>query len=228
MAGLKRPMAYRFKAVAGFVPAGGVSRRMGRPKALLSLDGETMIERQAGLLRAVTCEVFGAGWPANIPTSKLPKVLSKLRLIPDDLPGRGPLGGIYTGLKHTRTEYNLFLGCDMPYVQAGLLEYLCRRALETRSDVTLPKSRARRLNPVCAVYRRRALPAIRTSLEAGEYKISQFFPRVHCEAIPRREIARAGFPRMIFDNMNELEDYEAAKKKLSVVSGQWSVVRPNI
>src|SRR6266404_3766226 len=208
-------MPSRFKSVTGFVLAGGASRRMGRPKALLVLGGETMIERQVRLLRAVAGNVFVAGWQGKSSTSRLPGILRELSLLPDELPGRGPLAGIYTGLKKARTEYNLFLGCDMPFVDSDFLEFLCARALDTAADVTVPKSRQRWLIPVCAVYRRRAREVIRKSLEAGENKITRFFPRVRCEVIPWRVIARAGFGPAVLDNINTPQDFEAARKRLS-------------
>jgi molybdopterin-guanine dinucleotide biosynthesis protein A len=193
---------------------------MGRPKALLVIGGETMIERQVRLLGAVARKVFVVGWPADLLKPKLTNIVRNLTFLPDKFEGRGPLGGIYTGLMQSRSEYNLFLGCDMPFVDGGFLEFLCRRALESRADVTVPKSWARRLEPLCAVYRRRAVGAVRDSLATGENKITRFFPRVRCEKIPWREIARAGFAPAIFDNINTPEEYEAAKKILSVVSGR--------
>jgi molybdopterin-guanine dinucleotide biosynthesis protein A len=208
-------MPRSFKSVSGFVLGGGASRRMGRPKALLVIGGETMIERQVRLLGAVAREVFVAGWLADLSKSKLTNVLRDLPFLPDELASRGPLGGIYTGLMQSRSEYNLFLGCDMPFVDGGFLEFLCRRALESRADVTVPKSRERWLEPLCAVYRRRAVDVVRDSLASGENKITRFFPRVRCEVIPWREIARAGFAPTIFDNINTPEEYGAAKRILN-------------
>lgn len=224
MSDSKKSTLHRFKSVSGFVLAGGASRRMGRPKALLVLDGETMLERQLRLLRSVTGKVFIAGWPEDISTSQLPNSVCKVPFLSDEPLGRGPLGGIYSALKRSRTEYNLFLSCDMPFVAAEFLEYLCRTALRNRADVTVPKSNDRRLNPVCAVYRRHALRAIHASLEARENKVSRFFSRVRTQVVPWREIARAGFPSTIFDNMNTPEVYERAKKRLSQEYSECKIV----
>jgi len=215
MAGQKITMSHGLNPVSGFVLCGGASRRMGRPKALLAIRGTTMIERQVRLLGTVARKVFVVGWPADLSKSKLTNIIRDLTFLPDKLEGRGPLGGIYTGLLQSRSEYNLFLGCDMPFVDGGFLEFLCRRALESRADVTVPKSRARRLEPLCAVYRKRAAGAVRHSLANGENKVNRFFPRVRCEVVPWREIALAGFPPTIFDNINTPEEYEAAKRILN-------------
>jgi molybdenum cofactor guanylyltransferase len=211
--GDKLPLMHRLQKVSGYVLAGGESRRMGRPKDQLVLAGETMLERQLRLLRQVARTVAVLG-PAERSS------LTQARVIPDDEPGLGPLGAICTALAATRTEFNLFLGCDMPLVEARFLQLLSREALRTQADVTVPESADHRAQPTCAVYRRRALPAVRTSLARGDYSVCGFFPRVRCRMIFWPEISRAGFRPRIFDNMNSPQDYEAAQLQLSVVSCQ--------
>jgi len=181
---------------------------MGRPKASLILEGQTMLARQVRLLGRVAGRVAVLGFR--------PEYLEDLGVpfISDELPGRGPLGGIYTGLLRTRTEYNLFLGCDLPFANRQLLAYLARRAIEAEADATVPRSRDGRLQTLCAVYRRRARRAVRASLGAGENKLRSFFPKVNCQVIPWRDLARAGFLPSIFDNMNTSADYESARRRL--------------
>src|SRR5579862_9941941 len=110
------------QSITGFVLAGGASRRMGCPKALLMLGGETMIERQLRVLRSVTQRALVAGWPSDLPWPARIETLTGVRRLPDAQAGRGPLGGIYTALTHSRSEFNLFLGCDMPFVEPALLQ----------------------------------------------------------------------------------------------------------
>jgi len=42
----------------------------------------------------------------------------------DQIPGQGPLGGVYTALKTGASPVVLFLSCDMPFVSLALLESL--------------------------------------------------------------------------------------------------------
>jgi len=181
---------------------------MGRSKALLVLSNETMLERQIRLLRSVCRSVGVLGLLEERSAMEVP-------VFADEFAGRGPLAGLYTGLLGTHTEYNLFLSCDLPFMNVRFLRYLVGRALEGGADVTVPQSPKRGFHPLCAVYRRRALWAIRSSLLAGENKVSRFFRRVRCQVVTAREIARAGFGLQIFDNMNAPEDYETAKSVLS-------------
>jgi molybdopterin-guanine dinucleotide biosynthesis protein A len=71
------------------------------------------------------------------------------------------------------------------------------------------------LQPLSALYRRRTLGLIRACLAAGENKVSRFFPRAQCLVVRWREIARAGFPPRILDNMNTRNDYEVARRILN-------------
>jgi molybdopterin-guanine dinucleotide biosynthesis protein A len=185
---------------------------MGKPKPLLELGGKTMLERQLGLLRGVCRSVAAVGAPSELPAAGVP-------VWADELPGRGPLGGIYTGLRRSRTEYNLFLGCDLPFMEARFLQFLARLAIAGQADVTVPQTPDRHLQPLAAVYRRRTLGAIRARLEVGENTTSSFFHSVRCRVVPWREIARRGFSPRIFVNMNTSADYEAAKQQMGLSPG---------
>jgi molybdenum cofactor guanylyltransferase len=212
-------MANQRLFITGFVLAGGSSRRMGRPKEMLVVAGETMLSRQLRLLCAVSRSVAVVGWrgigPGWRTSNNADNLVDCPAALPDLLPGRGPLAGIYTGLSWTRTEFNLFLGCDLPFIELRFLRYLSKLALSCQADVTVPVSREHGYQPLCAVYRRRALPLIRASLARGENKVSRFFPDVHCRVVSWPELARTGFRARMFDNMNTPEDYEAAQRRLN-------------
>lgn len=180
---------------------------MGRAKAELALGGETMLARQVRLLRAVcrSVAVVGLGEKASG---------VDVHAWPDVIPGRGPLGGIYTGLLHARTEFSFFLGCDLPFLEVRFLEFLLIRARQGQADVTIPEARDRRLQPVCAVYRRRALALARLRLNADLNKTQDLIRRLHCEVVSWPEIARGGFAPRLLANMNVPEQYESAKRML--------------
>ena len=92
------------------------------------------------------------------------------------------------------------------------------RAIACGADATVPESVEHRLQPLAAVYRRRALGAVRASLARGENKVTRFYSRVRCQVLPWRDIARQGFARRIFDNMNMPDDYERVLCRLGVNS----------
>jgi len=177
---------------------------MGRAKAELVLGGETMLERQIRLLMTVCGSVAVTGPPRK--GSGL-----AVSLWPDELPGRGPLGGIYTALIHTRTEFNFILGCDLPFLEARFLGFLTQRALGAGAEVTVPEACDSGIQPVCAVYRRHARATVRASLNADLNKTQDLIDRLRSQVISWREISQAGFSPRILANMNTPEDYEAAR-----------------
>lgn len=204
----RRFLPIRSQSFTGFVLAGGASRRMGRSKAMILIEGETLLARQVWLARSVCRRVVVVGGRTkNLRSLDVP-------VVPDVVAGRGPIAGIYTALLETRTDFNLVLGCDMPFINRRLIGYLAKRAICSASDVTVPRSREGRLQPLCAVYRRRALYAIRTRLAAGENRPRRFFPNVDCTIIPWTQFDLAGFQPSIFCNMNGPEDYEYARRRL--------------
>ena len=95
--------------------AGGLSRRMGRDKASIRIGGVTLLQR----VRKTAAEL-------RLPT----------RIIRRDLvPRCGPLGGIYTGLITSRAAAELFVACDMPFIEAQFLRKLIDRFRKTRRPV---------------------------------------------------------------------------------------------
>jgi molybdopterin-guanine dinucleotide biosynthesis protein A len=95
--------------LAGVLLAGGESRRMGRDKATLLLDGVPLWERQMGLLRALC--------PAELLVSAReapPWLPADARFVADPLPARGPLGGLAAALGAMGATHLLALAIDMP------------------------------------------------------------------------------------------------------------------
>jgi molybdopterin-guanine dinucleotide biosynthesis protein A len=211
----------RFRGhTTGFVLAGGLSRRMGTPKAALKLGSETMLARQVRLLQRLTSRVFVIGAAGAGPDlDSLLKRGEGVAVLRDRFADCGPLAGIYTGLAASRTEYNLFLGVDLPSITTRFLTFLLTRAVMNGADVTVPLSSERRLHPLCAVYHRRMCSLTRKNLARGEYRVSRIYRHVHVELVRWPELAAAGFPPRILDNMNTVQDYEAAKRRIDPLEG---------
>ncbi len=203
----------RFKEVSGFVLAGGASRRLGLDKAKLLLGSERMVDRQIRLLRTICSSVSIVGPPDNFPDTEV-------QVYEDEIPGKGPLGGIHTGLRRSRTEFSLFVSCDMPFMEARFLRYLCGQALEGRAPVTIPPPWANGRYPLCAILRRRVRSAIRRSLASGQNKVGRFFSKSQRRTISKAEFARAGFSPRIFYNVNTPEEYENARRQFEGLNDQ--------
>jgi molybdopterin-guanine dinucleotide biosynthesis protein A len=149
---------------------------MGIDKALIALppDGKIVLQRVLESAAAVADELFVVAPPR--PGYRACGV----RLVPERIPGIGPLGGIEAALATARHDRCLVLACDLPLLSAGLL----RRLAETPCDrdALVPISRgsaglpagdgASQSQPLVAIYARRCLPRITALIDAGERRPS--------------------------------------------------------
>ena len=193
----------RTNAVAAFVLVGGKSTRMGRDKAFLRLDGETLLVRALRLAGAVAGEVRIVG--------EAKKFGAYGRVVEDVYRDRGPLGGIHAALLSTTTELNLMLGVDLPFVQPRFLQYLVRQAQESGAVVTVARAGGG-WQPLCAVYRREFADVAEQSLRQGRNKIDALFAQVKTRVIEEEELSREGFSAEMFRNLNTPEDWESAQR----------------
>jgi molybdopterin-guanine dinucleotide biosynthesis protein A len=104
---------------------GGRSRRMGRDKATLPVDGRPLGLRPVEALRSLVDEVVVAGRP-------LPGL--EARVVPDPLPDGGPLAGMVAGLLAARTPLAVVVACDMPSLVPAVVDLLLGR-LRSRPEL---------------------------------------------------------------------------------------------
>lgn len=193
--------------MAAYILAGGESRRMGRNKALLEIGGVSLIQRTAGLVRAVAKTVTVVGSNAIFAGVGL-------ECIEDDWPGAGPLGGIATALRDTSAEWNLVVACDLPYLTIGWLNFLAARAKTSSADAVIPQN-ALGAEPLCAMYRKRGEASIRGALERGVRKVTDGLAGLRIEEIAPAEWKPFDSEGLLFKNMNTPADYEEARARLS-------------
>src|SRR5690242_6876302 len=104
---------------------------MGSDKAFLRLGETTLLENALTRARALTSLVYVVG--------ARDRFQSFAPVVEDIHTGRGPLGGIHAALSSTRTELNLMLAVDMPFVEIAFLQFLADTALQTEAVVTVPR-----------------------------------------------------------------------------------------
>ncbi len=152
--------------VAGYVLVGGRSSRFGSDKALHPVGGHPMAVVVASTLHQHVTEVTLVGDPSIYGKLGLP-------VIPDDMERAGPLGGIVTALKHSRSPWCLIAACDMPKVGSAPFAAMFRQAGSSRVDAVIPRTPDGRLQPLLALYAKRALKPLSLELENDRWRISE-------------------------------------------------------
>lgn len=196
------------------INAGGASRRMGRPKALLPVppDGMPLIAHVARRLAMLPlARVIVVANDPDLPTeAQLP--LATL-FVPDAYPATGTLGGIATGLQQVE-GWAIVVACDLPLVSAALFAYLAQRAAEAmagvdRWDAIVPLVGGY-AEPLHALYHRRCLPAIEARLAQGQRRVISFLDDVHTCTVSEDELRTVDPQLHSFINANTPAEWEAA------------------
>ncbi len=183
---------------------GGQSSRMGQNKALVEVGGKPILARIIERVQGLSNDLLLI---ANASAEYAP---FRLPIYPDRIPGKGPLGGLYTALSHTRGAYTLVLSCDQPFVNPTLLEYLL--SLRHGYDVVVPLASDGYPQSMHAVYSPACLEPIRRRLEADQLKVISFFKDVRVREVSGAEIDRFDPQRYSFMNVNTPDDLEAARR----------------
>lgn len=195
------------KPISAMVLAGGKSSRLGINKALLTLCPQkcksvTLIEGVVEKLLTISQEV--------IVVTNGEGVYSRLRakVVSDIYPGRGSLGGLYSGLLAATFHHALVVACDMPFLNLDLLRYMI--SLPRDYDVLVPKWQGR-LEPLHAIYSKDCLAPIEGLLKRGDLKILHFFDQVSVRYVVDEELDRYDPDHLSFLNINTPDDLKRAE-----------------
>ena len=191
--------------------SGGKSSRMGTDKALLPIEGKTMIEHIIAQVKDIGDEVIVI---TNTPEGY--KFLN-LPIFTDVIPDKGALGGLYTAIDAASHPYTLILACDMPFLNQGLLRYMISLAPE--ADAVIPKiaapdgekKKSGMAEPLRAIYSKACLAPIRKCIDEDNLKMIAFFKDVKLRWIDEEEIRKFDAELVTFMNANTPEEFERMK-----------------
>ena len=193
-------------AVTGIVLAGGMSRRLGRDKAVETIGGQSLISRVLDSLSHVAQElvvvVNNREREDDLP---LP---DSVVVAVDSYPDTGSLGGIFTGLSASSNQWGFVVACDMPFLNLELLKYLLSQ--RGGHDIVVPVI-DHRPEPTHAAYSKVCLPAIETRLRANDLKIAKFFDDVRAKYVSQRNVEDLDPGGLSFFNVNTEEDLTRAR-----------------
>ncbi|HEX8678793.1 MAG TPA: molybdenum cofactor guanylyltransferase [Chthoniobacterales bacterium] len=172
--------------------AGGKSSRMGRDKAFVEIDGVPLWQRQLRLLEQLApAEIYLAGPPREEWND------AACTVIPDAQEDSGPLAGIVSALRRSRTPLLLALAVDLPNITSDYLERLLDLCTNDRGVVP----RTDRFEPLVAIYPARALSTAEQLLSARSYSLQAFARRCVAEHfVVEHQVAPAD--TALFLNMN--------------------------
>lgn len=180
-----------FQHISIIILAGGKSSRMGQDKGLMLLNGKPMVEHVIETAKQITTEIIIVANNDDYKKFGLP-------IFKDDYQDKGPLGGIYTGLKNSLTEYNLILSCDIPFVKKDLLQFIISESSENDITVAAFKDKT---HPLIAVYRKTCESVVKSCIEQNELKVLNLFKKLNT-----KQVDVSHFDSSNFRNINSEND----------------------
>jgi molybdopterin-guanine dinucleotide biosynthesis protein A len=181
--------------------------RLGRLKALERINNQSLIERTIERLSPPAQPVLVVTSEEQLGIIRAARL--KAKTIVDLYPGKGALGGICTGLASVDTYYSLVVGCDMPFLNRGLLRYIIDHI--SNFDAVVPRVNGM-LEPLHAVYSKDCLPPIREMIGKNRLEISPLFSMVKTRYIDEDELEEFDSRHLSFFNINTLADLKKARR----------------
>ncbi len=173
---------------------------MGRDKAGLLLDGQTLLQTVSETMRAVFPQVLVSVRQRRADTG-FPQVC-------DAVPDGGPLAGLASALELAATPWVFVVACDMPFITAAVVELLARQRGDYQAVV--PEV-AGQLQPLAAFYARSCLPAARAILAGdGRHSMHALLEQVKVCHVGEEQLRGADTQLRSFFDLDTPQDVVAA------------------
>jgi molybdenum cofactor guanylyltransferase len=199
--------------------AGGQSRRMGQNKALLRVPpgGRPLLDHMLHRLHRLAFDpiLVVTNQPDLAAALMWPRAIE---LVPDDQPGRGPLGGIATGLARCQ-GWAVVLACDLPLVSPQVVQALTHLAQQRAADgdwawqAVVPQVEGY-AQPFYALYHASLAPVIQERLAQGVRRVSSLLETVRTRWVTEAELRPLDPHLHSFLNVNTPDEWAQACRLL--------------
>lgn len=192
--------------MTGVILAGGQCERMRQNKALLVLDSRPIIVHICTVLKEIFDQLI------LVTNDPLDYHFLGIQVVTDLIPGKGPLGGLYTGLFYASSPFVFAVACDMPFINRAVINYLVNLS-GSKWDVIVPVT-SKGFEPLHAIYSRKCLDKIRSQIINGELKISSLYERIRIKAISSAELSEIDPELQSCLNLNTPQEFDRARSSI--------------
>jgi len=186
----------------GIILAGGKSSRMGTEKGLVVFKNKALIHYAIDTLMGLCDEIL-------ISTSSSVYNHMGYPIVSDLIPDSGPMVGIYSSLIVSKTEDNLVLSCDMPFVTPRIFGYLENAGRS--AYICVPWYEHDHYEPLCGVYKKSALKDFERFFKKKNFKLPDLYRETNFSALKVNDLDPP-LPQHYFLNINDLDDLSLAEK----------------
>jgi molybdopterin-guanine dinucleotide biosynthesis protein A len=163
--------------VTGIILTGGKSTRMGTDKALIEIDRETLLSKAINLCQNFCDEIL-------ISSNSKDHDINGIKRIQDEIENCGPMGGIYSSLKHATNEWSFILSVDAINVTSDFVEFLSKH--KTNFDAVVPVH-SKMKEPLIAMYNKNCMDYFKKHLDTRNYKMHHLLESINANFVDAQE-----------------------------------------
>ncbi len=180
--------------ITGIILAGGKSSRMGTDKGFVSYNNKPFVEHIIKAMQPLVGDII------IISNNKNYEVFG-FDCYNDLVKNAGPLAGIYTGLKYSKTENNLIVSCDVPLINTEVLQKLTEQTNDS-SDIIQLQSKGKNM-PLIAIYKKYCMNIFKEELKQDQRKVQKALQKFQV----KRVVMDSDFEKHT-TNINTIKDLE--------------------
>jgi len=195
-------MEIKREEITGIILAGGRSSRLGKDKGLCDFKGKALVNYAIDTLKPLCGQMM-------ISANYFPEKYAEfgLPVVADEIKNIGPLGGIYTCLKKSKTRHNLILSCDTPFVNTEVFRHLLSEV--KNEQVVTPSHETFLIEPLSAYYNTNVIGNMEIAIRNNQFKMMDFFKQIRFKSV-NLDKNLPFFTDYLFLNLNTPEDLEQA------------------
>jgi molybdopterin-guanine dinucleotide biosynthesis protein A len=210
--------------ISAIILSGGNATRMGGEKPFRKLNNGYMIENVINVLTEKNIQftiVFKH--LNNLNSDDINKQLYLVKkynqtITWDIIPNKGPLIGIFSGMRLLNSEWIIILPCDMPFISKNSIDRLINQipiAESKKCNCIIPKHKNGHIEPLFSIYKKSSISALeklvkRIINENKSYPIRSFINELNPLYVPVDEIDSTN---KTFININSHDELRQLKEK---------------
>lgn len=182
------------REISAYILAGGKSSRMGSDKGMLPLNETVFIAHIVKALEEASVKNI------TIVSANTDYDFLSCNRIEDIISDKGPVGGIFTALSHSKTKHNIILSVDIPLISAEIITWLIAN-IDEEKQITQVKV-LDKISPLIAVYDKDVVSIFEEHLRREYLKLKMVVAQ-----IPHQTIEVPEKWCTLLQNINTKEDY---------------------
>jgi molybdopterin-guanine dinucleotide biosynthesis protein A len=207
---------------SAIILSGGLSKRFGEDKCLVSLLGKPLILYVYEKISPITNEVFIV-INSKSHFNQYANFFKESILVIDEFPKSSPLIGAYTGFKHINTDYTYLLPCDTPLITIQVL--LLLKETSSSADAVIPRHSNGYIEPLQAIYNtKNARDASKKAISMGYSNLRSMINLLdNVIYLPTNKIKKFDPKLLTFFNINTKRDLHECEKLLKISTSNDSI-----